>query len=389
MSDHLSALLPFCNTERQVFIIERRMEGATWESIAREFGLADSRNIRRAFNSIEARAAKQGIAPGNDMTKSVPAGFMVRGVSSYYNQDGQLTGQWVKSQSDRDAQAEILLQAIEDSAKLLPKFKPTKAPSKTNDDLCSLLTITDYHLGMKAWAASDGDDWDIKIARDVFLNSINDMIKASPPSGTGILNQLGDFFHWDGLYPVTPTSNHILTGDDRYSKLVELTINIMTEAVHLMLKRYGKVVIVQAEGNHDLASSVWMRKYMKHRFMEDDRVSVIDNEFPYYAYLHGNTMLGFHHGHRLKMTALQKLFSSEPRFREMWGSASHAYIHCGHLHHERVIEDGGATIEQHPTLATRDNYSTSHGYVSQRGAKVITYCANDGEMHRVTVRPRQ
>ena len=185
-----------------------------------------------------------------------------------------------------------------------------------------LLTITDFHLGMKAWKESDGEDWDVTIARDVFLQSIHDMVSAAPKSGTGILNQLGDFFHWDGLVPMTPTSKHVLTGDDRYSKLVELTINIMTEAVHIMLKKFGKVVIVQAEGNHDLASSVWIRKYMKHRFQDEPRVSVIDNEFPYYVYLHGKTMLGFHHGHRLKMAQLQKLFAAEPRFREMWGKAT-------------------------------------------------------------------
>jgi hypothetical protein len=99
-------------------------------------------------------------------------------------------------------------------------------------------------------------------------------------------------------------------------------------------------------------------------------------------------MLGFHHGHKMRMANLQKLFAAEPRFREMWGKAKHCYIHCGHLHHERVLDDAGATIEQHPTLSARDHYSSSHGYISQRGAKVITYDKLDGEIHRVTVRPR-
>ena len=241
---------------------------------------------------------------------------------------------------------------------------------------------------MKAWKDSDGDDWDLKIARDVFLNAIHDMLNASPKSGTGILNQLGDFLHWDGLVQVTPTSGHHLTGDDRYSKLVELSISVMTEAVDMMLKKFGKVVVVQAEGNHDLASSVWMRKFIKHRFQDEPRVEVIDNEFPYYAYQHGDIMLGFHHGHKMKMAQLQKLFASEPRFRKLWGASQHAYIHCGHLHHERVLDDAGCTVEQHPTLAARDNYTSSHGYVSQRGAKVITYDKLEGEVHRVTVRPR-
>jgi hypothetical protein len=383
------SLEDYCNTDRQLKIVRMRQEGASWPAIAKAINVSDDRNLRRMLKSIEAKAAAAGFAPDHDMTHSVPEGFTVKGVSTYYNEDGIPTGQWVKSQSDRERQAKLLLDAVEESATLLKRFKPVAKPKQVDEDLCSLLTITDFHLGMKAWKESDGEDWDVTIARDVFLQSIHDMVSAAPKSGTSILNQLGDFFHWDGLIPMTPTSKHILTGDDRYSKLVELTINIMTEAVHIMLKKFGRVVIVQAEGNHDLASSVWIRKYMKHRFQDDPRVSVIDNEFPYYAYLHGKTMLGFHHGHRLKMAQLQKLFASEPRFREMWGQANHCYIHCGHLHHERVLEDAGATVEQHPTLATRDNYSSSHGYVSQRGAKVITYDKSDGEIHRVTVRPEK
>lgn len=385
----MSNLEKYCKTDRQQTIVLMKEEGFTWDQIAARLKVKDHREIRRTFKRIELEAASQGDSPDHDMTHTVPIGFNVKGISTYYNDEGKVTGQWVKSQTDREIQAKMLLEAIEDSSRLLPKFKPSKAPKKVNEDLCSLLTITDFHMGMKAWAASDGEDWDVTIARNVFLQSIHDMVDATPASGTGVLNQLGDFFHWDGLVPMTPTSKHPLTGDDRYSKLVELTINIMTDAVKIMLAKYGKVVIVQAEGNHDLASSVWIRKYMKHRFEDEPRVEVIDNDFPYYAYLHGKIMLGFHHGHRMKMASLQKLFASEPRFRKMWGSAQHCYIHCGHLHHERVLDDAGATIEQHPTLAARDNYSSSHGYVSQRGAKVITYDKSDGEIHRVTVRPMQ
>ena len=58
------------------------------------------------------------------------------------------------------------------------------------------------------------------------------------------------------------------------------------------------------------------------------------------------------------------------------------------MHHERVVEDAGAIIEQHPTLSGRDAYAARGGWVSQRGAKVITYHKTEGETHRFTVRPR-
>ena len=377
----------FAESEAQAEVASLVDSGITRRETAKRLGISE-RDVYKMIERIKGNAVKRGYSPEHDMTHVVPEGYKVKGVSTYYNEDGKPTGQWVKSATDEERRAQALLEAVENAATALPKFKPAKPPKQVDENLASLLTITDFHLGMKAWKDSDGDDWDLKIARDVFLNAIHDMLNASPKSGTGILNQLGDFLHWDGLVQVTPTSGHHLTGDDRYSKLVELSISVMTEAVHMMLKNFGRVVVVQAEGNHDLASSVWMRKFIKHRFQEEPRVEVIDNEFPYYAYQHGEIMLGFHHGHKMRMAQLQKLFASEPRFRKLWGASKHAYIHCGHLHHERVLDDAGCTVEQHPTLAARDNYASSHGYVSQRGAKVITYDKSDGEVHRVTVRPR-
>ena len=377
----------YAESEAQAGVASLMDSGMTKREAAKKLGISE-RNVYRMLQRIKANAVRRGYSPEHDMTHVVPEGYKVKGVSTYYNEDGKLTGQWVKSATDEERRAQALLEAVENAATALPRFKPVKPPKQVDENLASLLTITDFHLGMKAWKDSDGDDWDLKIARDVFLNAIHDMLNASPKSETGILNQLGDFLHWDGLVQVTPTSGHHLTGDDRYSKLVELSISVMTEAVDMMLKKFGKVVVVQAEGNHDLASSVWMRKFIKHRFQDEPRVEVIDNEFPYYAYQHGEIMLGFHHGHKMRMAQLQKLFASEPRFRKLWGASQHAYIHCGHLHHERVLDDAGCTVEQHPTLAARDNYTSSHGYVSQRGAKVITYDKLEGEVHRVTVRPR-
>ena len=56
----------------------------------------------------------------------------------------------------------------------------------------------------------------------------------------------------------------------------------------------------------------------------------------------------------MKLANLHKLSASEPRFREMWGQASAgAYFHMGHYHHDRVIEDGGAIAEMHPSLTGR------------------------------------
>lgn len=355
---------------------------------AKELGVHHSALSYR-LERLRRRAAKQGYSPEHDMTHAAPEGFAVKGVSSYYNRDGELTGQWVKTNSDQQRQQELLLAALEKGSTSFKQFKPTPAPKDTDKDLLSLVTITDFHLGMYAYEAETGDDWDSNIARQTFLNAVNEMVDAAPKAHYGMLNQLGDFLHYDGILgPLTPMSGHILDSDTRYSKLVELTMDIMVEAIRIMLKKFGEVIVVQAEGNHDMSGSIWLRKHVKHIFGDEPRVKVIDNDYPYYAHLHGSVMLGFHHGHKVKLAQLHKLFASEPRFRAMWGSATQTYIHTGHYHHERVVEDGGAIAEQHPSLAGRDAYAARGGWVSARGAKIITYHKVDGEVHRTTVRPR-
>ena len=382
----MSELLNFCNTERQRQIIEMHNEGLGYGKIAEQLNCTKW-NIRDVVKGVKARAAMHGFSPSHDMTHTVPFGFNVKGVSTYYS-DGKPVGQWVKSMADKEVQFQAMIERIELACEGIKPWKPIREPKKVEQDLLSLLVITDFHLGAYCWGQETSEDYDTNMARDLFLSSIKEMIDSTPKSKIGMLCNLGDFLHWDGLEQLTPSGKNLLEGDSRYSRIVDIAMTVMDEAVRMMLKKYEKVVFVCAEGNHDLAGSIWLRKFIRKLYANEPRLEVIDNDFPYYAYRHGETMLCFHHGHKAKMGSLPKVFASEPRFREDWGRSKIAYIHSGHYHHERLLEDAGAITEQHPTLASRDSYATRLGLMSQRGAKVITYDAADGEVARITVRPK-
>lgn len=105
------ALLEFCNTDRQREVIQACMETGSQGQAATEVGLA-RQNISRMVKDIERRAAQRGHSPKHDMTHTVPEGFSVKGTSTYYNEDGKPTGQWVKTQADRDAQLRILQDSL-------------------------------------------------------------------------------------------------------------------------------------------------------------------------------------------------------------------------------------------------------------------------------------
>jgi len=381
------SLLEYCTTDRQRQVVELHEQGLGYTRIGQQIGIGRL-SVRDCLKSVKNKAAAQGYSPSHDMTRTVPDAFMVKGVSTYYNEDGNPVGQWVKSVADKEAQFQMMIERIELACDGITPWKPVKEPKQVEQDLLSLLVITDFHLGSYCWGQETSEDYDTNMARDLFLSSIKEMIDSTPKSKIGMLCNLGDFLHWDGLEQLTPSGKNLLEGDSRYSRIVDIAMTVMNEAVRMMLEKYEQVVFVCAEGNHDIAGSIWLRKFIRKMYANEPRLQVIDNDFPYYAYRHGEIMLCFHHGHKAKMGNLPKVFSSEPRFRQDWGRSKVAYIHSGHYHSERVLEDAGAITEQHPTLASRDSYATRLGLMSQRGAKVITYDSTDGEVARITVRPK-
>lgn len=267
----------------------------------------------------------------------------------------------------------------------LPRLPAVKPPSVVQEDLLTLYTLTDSHVGMRAWAKETGEDWDLYIAESTLVGCFEQMIKASPPAAVGLINQLGDFLHYDSLLPMTPTSGHVVDADSRYSKMAATAIRILRKVIEMALAKHEKVVALLAEGNHDMAGSVWLRVMFQALYENEPRVEVIDSELPYYTYQHGNTMLAFHHGHLRKNEQLPLLFAAQ--FSKMWGDTHYRYCHTGHRHHVEEKEHSGMYVIQHATLAARDAYAARGGWQSNRLVYAITYHKDYGQVARNTIVP--
>ena len=351
----------------------------------------DQRSMRRMLKRMKARVAKEeGFAPEAELSQPLSAGEFLKGRSfTRKDEEGNLT--WYKTAFDNAENLEMLQEVLAKSAEkmqIIPRLSPPKGALK--DDLATVYTITDFHLGMLAWEGEGGEHWDMATAKSVLLNAFHDLISQSPDSEVAIFNQLGDFMHFDGLKAVTPASGHVLDASARYGELVEVTIDVICEVTGLLLQKHGKVKLIMCEGNHDESGALWLRTALKKVFEQNERVEVNTEALPFYAEQHGEVLLGFHHGHKVKNKKLPMLFASEPKFRQLWGNAVYTYIHTGHYHHQEqeISEGGGAIVERHPTLSARDAYSARGGYVSWRCARAVTYHKTDGEVGRVSVRPR-
>lgn len=364
--------------------IKAVIEHGGMRQAARALGV-HHRTIGRSVDRAKARAARQGYAPDNDMRKIAPPGFVVKGTSTYYDEAGTLKAQWVKTDADKEAQLAIQEAAYAALAESLPREAPRAAPAARRADLCTVYTLTDSHVGMLAWHKEGGADWDLEIAERTLTGAFDRLVESSPPAQTCVVAQLGDFLHSDGLLPVTPTSNHILDQDGRFSKVVQAAVRVLRRVIRTALDHHETVRVLMAEGNHDMASSVWLRVMFKALYENEPRVQMIDGELPFYAMQHGQTMLSWHHGHLKKNDALPLLFAAQ--YPRMWGATTKRYCHTGHRHHVEEKEHSGMTVLQHSTLAARDAYAARGGWHSERQATSITYHSRWGQVARHTVTP--
>ena len=380
--DHL---LEFCLGDIQTKVVEMTIQGLTKREIAEKLGNTE-RRVFKALQTVKNRAAMAGIAPDADMDYKIPVGFNVKGTSTLIDKStGESKLQWIKTDANKEVQEELMRECVDALKAELPKYEPVAFKTTTAADLATVYTITDAHVGMKAWGKETGADWDLEIAERTITSAMIELVNAAPCSYLGVVAQLGDFLHADSITPMTPTSGHLLDADDRFSKVVNVAIRILRRVIAYALTKHEKILFINAEGNHDLSSSIWLRELFKTVYENEPRIDVVDTPLPYYVYQHGQTMLAWHHGHLKKNDQLPILFASQ--FHDMWGKTNKRYCHTGHRHHFDEKEHSGMYVVQHSTIAARDAYAARGGWMSERNMKAITYHKKFGEVGRITVTP--
>ncbi|WP_277268369.1 metallophosphoesterase [Pantoea septica] len=356
--------------------------GMPGRKIAKELGIAE-----RTYYYHRAALARQGFSPEHNMTHTVPDGFKVKGVSTLYNKEGQVAGQWVKSTEDKERQFQLMMETVAAMCDKLPRVRPITAPSSAlqNTDLLNLLVISDYHLGMLSWGEETGDDWNLEIAEKLLVDWFRAAISQAPPAERVVFANLGDLLHFDGMMPVTPASRHVLDADSRFALVVRSAIRVIRNCIDMLLAKHSQVHVIMAEGNHDESSSVWLREMLAALYEKEPRITVDRTPDPYYCVEHGETSLFFHHGHKARIGQLPQIFAA--KFRDVFGRTKFSYGHCGHLHHAKVDESNLMVMEQHRTLAAKDAYASRGGWLSGRDAKVITYHRTFGKVGEIVISP--
>lgn len=326
------------------------------------------------------RSARRGDAPEYDMTKMVPEGFRVKGVSSLYDKEGNLTAQWVKSAAEYEDRIEAVLEAVQEiSNDFRGMSAPVTMPEVSDEDLLVVIPFGDPHVGMHAWAEEAGENFDVEIAERDLITAVDHLMSLAPPAKQVLLASLGDMFHADGKNATTTAGTRVDV-DSRWAKVLGVGIRAMRRIIDKALEKHETVYVICASGNHDDLSSFVLAVCLSQYYEKEPRVHVDTSPSKYYWHRFGKVLIGVHHGDTTKAKDLPGVMACD-RAKD-WGETEHRYWLCGHIHHETVKEYPGVIVESFRTLAPKDAWHAAAGYRSGRDLKMDVYHREHGRINR-------
>lgn len=387
--EKIEALKAYAENDAELDTIEALAAAGSVRGAAAHLGLSCHKNTGYRIKRVLVRAEKAGVSPRMEsMHHPMPLGQELRGISELRRGDGELVLRWTKTQKDAEQIAEMLKAKYESYAETIPRARPVLAGPKNTADLLVMFSLFDFHLGMYA-AALDGErGWDLESAERMFYGWLRYSVAKAPKATKAILVNGGDFRHFDGRKPVTPSSGHLLHHAGVWREICKRSVTMQRWAVKLLLHHFEHVDIVELSGNHDFGSSDLNREWLRAHYENEPRVSVNEGDGPLFAHQFGDVGLFFAHGNQLRPEDCPAKFPA--RFPKLFGDTRHWYAHVGDKHHQKEVvskDINKMVVYQHPNMASPDEWTREGHWMSRRAAHVFTYHPKLGELDRYTVTP--
>ena len=371
-------------TDRQREYLEATIETGSHTKAAKKLGVS-RRAVDRGIKLVEAKAASVGVAPHRDLTRQTAEGFEAKRISTAYKDDGSVALQWVIQEPlkrDMRTKIEALLDGLVDDITGLKN--PQKPPKEVDSDYCAMYLIGDHHFGMLADSDTklDDDDWDVKIATEVLGNAVDRLAKRVGNAHTGVLVNVGDFFHADSSANTT-TAGTPVDVDTRIGKTFKLAGRLFQLLIDKMLETHKEVVVINVRGNHDSDMACHLSSCLELLYDKEPRVDVLKNYSKFLHWEWENNLFVYHHGDRVKHE--QILQAVITNLDEEWSRCKHRYCHMGHIHHQMSKEIGTMLFEHFSSLTSTDQWHSDSGYNANRSMTAIVYHKQYGEDSRVKI----
>jgi len=367
-------------TDTQKRYIDAVNQHGSLRAAARAIGVNYS-TIHKVIEAAQKVAALRGVAPAYGMTHPAPSPFVVKGVSTLYDEEGKQRAQWVKTKVDESQAIEVVKDFIASLAEDVRGTSPLVAKPKTaNADLLAVYPFGDPHFGMYAWAKECGDDFDLETAERLTLGAVDSLVASAPPAAEALFVLLGDVFHANDQTNQTPGHKHQLDVDSRYPKVILSGIHTFRHAILRALEKHPRVKVWIRPGNHD-PQAIWSLTFALMAYFENnDRVEIEVNPSKFSFYRFGKVLVASTHGDTVKHEALPGIMAADRP--EDWGNTKHRYWYTGHVHNTTVKEFPGVVCESFRTLAAKDAFAAGHGYRAGRDMRCIVLHKEYGEVAR-------
>ena len=366
-------------TDNQKTILSKLASGMTQKETAKELNIG-LRSVERTVQRVRKKAE---LLQHTNNTQ-IPSGYHIKGTSTLQDADGTTKLQWVKIDQDAVDKLEALKEAVHEIAETIEgRAKPMEVPAYTDADQMTVYTIGDAHIGMYAWAAEAGEDFNLEIAEHDLIESMTRLVKSSPCSDTAMIVDVGDFFHADNQMNETAKSANKLDVDSRWAKVLQIGLNIMVALVDKALTKHRTIIVRNAIGNHNEHSAIFLSVYLSSWFRNEPRVIVEKSPAMFWYHHFGKNLFGVTHGHTAKPQELGEIMAHD--CESIWSDTQYRYWFTGHIHHDSVKEFRTCKVESFRTLAAKDSWHAGAGYRSGRDMKAIVFHKDYGEIQRHTV----
>jgi hypothetical protein len=350
-------------------------------------------SIRAALTLVRSNAAAHGFSPEHGLNSQVPHPFIAKGHSTLerVRADGSREPvlQWTKTRLDDQEWAEQIRSGVEAFCAEQPPIDIPLEPLVQRDhDIIPWIQIGDAHFGMLAHEAETGANFDLKIAEAEMRMAISLLIDELPAVERLVINDLGDFTHYENMRGETDASGHKLDYDGRFPKMIDVYAITMRFIIDKALSKAAHVDVIVNQGNHSRTNDLWMAVLLRSVYEKSGRVNVLNNRSPFIGYRMGKTFVMTHHSDTCKPARLASVMATD--FHKDWGEADYRYVDIGHIHHGMVLkEHPGVVIESFNQLAAKDKWATDGGYRSRQSITMIYRSRTYGEIGRRLLPLRQ
>lgn len=281
---------------------------------------------------------------------------------------------------------DITMDIIKEHYKMLKQTSP-KVPKKMRTrevkDYMYEIAIADHHIAKMCWAEETNESYDIKIAKQLYLDAVYDLLfKVSHLKIDKIILPVGnDLFNSDGMGDMT-TSGTPQDTDSRWTKVFRVVSETLIEVIDIC-SEVADVEILIVPGNHDRASCFYLGEFLDAWYRNNENVNIDNAPTLRKYYRYGKTLIGFTHGSEEKQADLPLIMARE--MKEAWGKCNFYEVHIGHFHRKKLTKFiagdtfNGVTVRILDSLTATDAWHMSKGYVKGiRAATGIIYHKEDG-----------